>query len=91
MKGVFIENLQDPCPHRRQRFINFNAVLVDDTDIFIGDCVMLELNVTIAAASHSIDLEPRREGVQYNLPVRIGDNVWLGAGYGAPRPGINAR
>ncbi len=61
-------------------FVNFNAVFVDDTDIFIGDRVMMGPNVTIATASHPVDPGPRRENAQYNLPVRIGDNVWLGAG-----------
>ena len=36
--------------------------------------------MTIATAGHPIDPELRRQGLQYNMPVRIGENCWLGAG-----------
>ncbi len=61
-------------------YANFNLTLVDDTDIFIGDNVMLAPNVVIATAGHPVDPELRRQVAQFNLPVRIGDNVWIGAG-----------
>lgn len=54
--------------------------LVDDTDIFIGASVMIGPNVTIATAGHPIDPELRKKVAQYNIPVRIGNNVWIGAG-----------
>lgn len=61
-------------------FMNYNAVLVDDGDIFIGDDVMFGPNVTIVTAEHPLSPELRREGYQYNKPVHIGNNVWIGAG-----------
>lgn len=61
-------------------YANFNLTLVDDTDIFIGDSVMIGPNVTIATAGHPIDPELRKKVAQYNIPVRIGNNVWIGAG-----------
>lgn len=61
-------------------FANFNLTLVDDTHIYVGDCVMFAPNVTIATAAHPISPELRAKGYQYNLPVRIGNNCWLGAG-----------
>lgn len=61
-------------------YANFNLTLVDDTDIFIGDSVMIGPNVTIATAGHPIDPELRRKVAQYNIPVHIGSNVWIGAG-----------
>lgn len=60
-------------------YANFNLTLVDDTDIFIGDSVMIGPNVTIATAGHPIDPELRKKVAQYNIPVRIGNNVWIGA------------
>ena len=67
--------------HVGKRFYaNFNFTAVDDADIFIGDNVLIGPNVTIATACHPIDPEPRRKGLQYNRPVHIGDNVWIGAG-----------
>ena len=61
-------------------YANAGLKLVDDTHIYIGDCTMLGPNVTIATAGHPIDPDLRARGLQYNLPVRIGKNCWLGAG-----------
>ncbi|MCC8022979.1 MAG: sugar O-acetyltransferase [Clostridiales bacterium] len=61
-------------------YANFNLTLVDDTHIYVGDAVMIAPNVTIAAGTHPISPQMRREQAQYNLPVRIGNNVWIGAG-----------
>ncbi len=61
-------------------YVNFNFTAVDDRDIYIGDYVMIGPNVTIATAGHPIEPSLRRQGMQYNMEVRIGNNVWLGAG-----------
>lgn len=63
-----------------QAYVNFNLTLVDDTYIHIGDCVMIGPNVTIATAAHPIDPELRLTAAQFNIPVNIGRNVWIGAG-----------
>ncbi|PSW66418.1 galactoside O-acetyltransferase [Photobacterium leiognathi subsp. mandapamensis] len=60
-------------------YANFNLTLVDDTHIYIGDSVMIGPNVTIATAGHPIDPDLRRDVAQFNIPVTIGNNVWLGA------------
>lgn len=61
-------------------YANFNLTLVDDCDIYIGDSVMVGPNVTIATAGHPVEPELRRKLGQYNIPVFIGENVWIGAG-----------
>lgn len=61
-------------------YANFNLTMVDDIDIYIGDYVMIGPNVTIIAGSHPILPELRLEAFQYNVPVHIERNVWLGAG-----------
>ena len=61
-------------------YANFNLTLVDDGHIYIGDRVMIGPNVTIATASHPVDPGLRARGLQYNRDVRIGENVWIGAG-----------
>ena len=61
-------------------YANFSLTLVDDTHIYIGDHTMLGPNVTIATAGHPILPELREKGLQYNLPVHIGRNCWIGAG-----------
>lgn len=61
-------------------YANFNLTLVDDTDIFIGDNVMFGPNVVVATAGHPVEPELRRKAAQFNIPVHIGKNVWVGAG-----------
>ena len=61
-------------------YANYHLTLVDDTHIYIGDYTMLGPNVTLATAGHPIDPTLRQRGLQYNMPVRIGKNCWLGAG-----------
>ena len=61
-------------------YANFNLTLVDDTHIFIGSHTMLGPNVTIATAGHPILPELREKAYQFNCPVHIGKNCWLGAG-----------
>lgn len=61
-------------------YANFNLTLVDDTHIYVGDCTMFGPNVVIATAGHPILPELREQGYQYNVPVTIGRNCWLGAG-----------
>lgn len=61
-------------------YANFNLTLVDDGPIHVGDHVMFGPGVTITTAGHPIDPELREAAAQFNLPVRIGSNVWVGAG-----------
>ncbi|WP_370830115.1 sugar O-acetyltransferase [Clostridium sp.] len=61
-------------------YANFNLTLVDDTHIYVGDYTMFGPNVTVATAGHPILPELRKEGYQYNAPINIGKNCWIGAG-----------
>lgn len=61
-------------------YANFNLTLVDDTEITVGDYTMFGPNVTLATAGHPVLPELREKGYQYNAPVHIGRNCWLGAG-----------
>ena len=60
-------------------YANFNLTLVDDTEITVGEYTMFGPNVTLATAGHPILPELREKGYQYNAPVHIGRNCWLGA------------
>ena len=51
-------------------YANFGLTCVDDTHIYIGD----------ATANHPLLPELREKAYQYNLPIHIGKNCWLGAG-----------
>lgn len=61
-------------------YCNFAVTMVDDTHIYVGDSTMIGPNVTIASAGHPILPELRRKAYQYNMPVKIGKNCWIGAG-----------
>lgn len=61
-------------------YANFNLTLVDDGEITVGDYCMFGPNVTVATAGHPVDPALREQAYQYNLPVHIGNNVWIGAG-----------
>ncbi len=61
-------------------YANFNLTLVDDTHIYVGDYTMLGPNVVLATAGHPILPELRPLAYQFNMPVHIGKNCWLGAG-----------
>ncbi|MDO5024901.1 MAG: sugar O-acetyltransferase [Trueperella sp.] len=61
-------------------YANFNLTLVDDTHIYVGDYTMFGPNVTVATAGHPILPELREKAYQYNFPVHIGRNCWIGAG-----------
>ena len=61
-------------------YANFNLTLVDDAPIYVGDHTMFGPNVTISTAGHPILPRLRELAYQFNAPVHIGRNVWLGAG-----------
>ena len=69
-------------------YANFNLTLVDDTYITIGDNTMIGPNVTLATAGHPILPSLRMKGYQFNVPITIGKNVWIGAGV-IVLPGVN--
>ncbi len=61
-------------------YANFNLTCVDDTHIYVGDYTMFGPNVTVATAAHPVLPELREKQYQYNMPVTIGRNCWIGAG-----------
>lgn len=61
-------------------YANFNLTCVDDTDIFVGNSTMFGPNVVLATAGHPILPELREKAYQFNMPIHIGNNCWLGAG-----------
>ena len=64
----------------KQVYANFNLTLVDDAHIYVGDYTMIGPNVIIATGGHPILPQLRQQAYQYNAPVHIGKNCWLGAG-----------
>lgn len=68
------------CHFGRNVYANFNLTCVDDNHIYVGEYTMLGPNVVLSSAAHPILPELREKIYQYNLPVHIGRNCWLGAG-----------
>lgn len=68
------------CHLGKNVYFNFNATLVDDTHIYVGDYTKLGPNVVLATAGHPILPSLREQAYQYNAPIRIGKCCWLGAG-----------
>lgn len=68
------------CHFGKGVYANFNLTLVDDSHIYVGDYTMIGPNVVIATAGHPILPELREKQYQYNMPIHIGRNCWIGAG-----------
>ena len=64
----------------KQVYANFGLTCVDDTHIYVGDYVLFGPNVVLATPNHPFLPELRKKGLQYNLPIHIGEGCWLGAG-----------
>ena len=61
-------------------YANFGLTCVDDTHIYVGIHTLFGPNVVLATAGHPMMPELRKHGIQYNMPIHIGENCWLGAG-----------
>lgn len=61
-------------------YCNFGVTMVDDTHVYVGDYTMFGPNVIVATAGHPLLPELREKAYQYNAPVHIGKNCWIGAG-----------
>ena len=61
-------------------FLNFNCVILDVVEVSIGSGTQIAPGVQILTADHPRDPALRRTGLEFGRPVRIGQNVWIGAG-----------
>lgn len=59
-------------------FSNVNLTILDAGGVEIGDHVSLGSNVGIYTVSYPTDVRRRKKGYEWALPVKIGDNVWIG-------------
>lgn len=63
----------------RNVYANHNLVILDGAEVHIGDNVYLATNVVLSTAGHPIDPVVRTSGLEFVKPIRIGNNVWIGA------------
>lgn len=69
-------------------YANYNCTMLDCAPITIGDNVMFAPNVSLFTAAHPIDAEKRNSGIEFALPINIGNNVWIG-GNSVVLPNVN--
>lgn len=58
-------------------YLNMNCTMMDDGLIEVGKNCLFGMSVTIDTVGHPIN--PNMREYMYTDPVRIGDNVWIGA------------
>lgn len=59
-------------------FANYNCVILDGAKVTFGDNVFIAPNCSFYTAGHPIDVLQRNQGLEYALPIKIGNNVWIG-------------
>lgn len=59
-------------------YANTDCTFLDVNKITFGNNVMLGPKVAIYTAGHPIDKDVRNTGLEFGLPIKIGDNVWVG-------------
>ena len=58
-------------------FFNTGCSFQDRGGIFVGSGSLIGMNVTISTLNHGLSSETRN--TTYPLPVKIGENVWIGS------------
>lgn len=61
-------------------YANFDCIMLDGGGIEIGSNVLFGPRVGIYTSNHATDAWERMNGACYAKPVKIGNNVWIGAG-----------
>lgn len=59
-------------------YSNHNLVILDPAKVTFGNNVFIGPNCAFYTAGHPLDIETRNKGLEYALPVKVGNNVWFG-------------
>jgi maltose O-acetyltransferase len=59
-------------------YFNVNCVVLDVAPVTIGNNALFGPGVHIYTAAHPMSAAQRRAGLEFGLPVTIGDDVWVG-------------
>lgn len=60
-------------------YTNHNCTILDGAKVEFGDNVFIAPNCVFSTAGHAIDAEQRGKGLEIALPIKVGNNVWIGA------------
>lgn len=61
-------------------YANHNLVILDAAPVVFGMNVFVAPNCCFTTAGHPLDVEQRNKGLEYARPIKVGNNVWIGAG-----------
>ncbi|MDD6833249.1 MAG: sugar O-acetyltransferase [bacterium] len=61
-------------------FANTNLVILDEAKVRFGNNVFIGPNCSFYTAGHPLDVERRNAGLEYSLPITVGNDVWFGGG-----------
>lgn len=75
----FVTDYGRYCKIGHDSFINHNAYLMDGGGITIGHHCFIGPNCGMYTAIHPLIAEERNEGLELALPIKIGNNCWIGA------------
>ncbi len=59
-------------------YANYNCVILDEAPVIFGDDVFIGPHCGFYTAGHPIDFVQRNKGLEYALPIKVGNNVWFG-------------
>ncbi len=58
--------------------LNYGCVILDVCPVKIGDHTLIGPGSHIYTACHSLDIQERKDDIEWGKPVTIGKNVWIG-------------
>ena len=61
-------------------YANHGLVILDGAQVTFGNNVFIAPNCVFSTAGHPVDAERRNKGLEYALPITVGDDVWFGMG-----------
>lgn len=61
-------------------FSNYNLVILDCNKVTFGDYVFIGPNCSFNTPSHPLDSKTRNMFLESAHPIKVGNNVWFGAG-----------
>lgn len=59
-------------------YANHGLVILDGAKVVFGNNVFIAPQCGFYTAGHPLDYETRNTGLEYALPITVGDNVWIG-------------
>lgn len=69
-------------------YANHGLIILDAGKVTFGNNVFIGPNCWFFTATHPLSKEDRAKGLEYALPIKVGNDVWFGGGV-IVLPGVN--